>query len=51
MEKTCELCRKEDTELVIHHTRILVLLKGKVKYEEIMLKRRIKNFAVCIQRM
>ena len=51
MEKTCELCGKEDTELVMHHVRKLAQLKGEVKWEEMMLKRRRKTLAVCPQCM
>lgn len=51
MEKTCELCGKENTELIMHHVRKLALLKGDNKWEELMLKRRRKTLAVCPQCM
>lgn len=51
MEKTCELCGKENSELVMHHIRKLSLLKGDTEWESLMLKRRRKTLAVCPQCM
>lgn len=47
MERTCELCGKEDENLYMHHVRKLTLLKGEVEWEKLMLQRRRKTLAVC----
>lgn len=45
---TCELCGKENTRIEIHHVHKLKDLKGKSFWEELMIARRRKTLALCI---
>ena len=44
----CELCGKENTRIEIHHVHKLKDLKGKSFWEELMIARRRKTLALCI---
>lgn len=43
----CELCRKENTNIEIHHVRKLKNLQGKSYWEAFMIARRRKTLALC----
>ena len=43
---TCELCGKQ-SNVVMHHVRTLVTLKGESEWEKLMLKRHRKTLVVC----
>ena len=45
--KVCELCGRTDVPLVIHHVNKVKNLKGKQKWEMIMIAKRRKTLAVC----
>ncbi len=45
--KVCELCGKTNTPLEIHHVNKVKNLKGKEKWEKIMIAKRRKTLAVC----
>lgn len=47
--RKCEWCGKEDVEIHIHHVRKLKELKGKAKWEQLMIARRRKTLALCKQ--
>ena len=45
----CEYCGKEDTKIEIHHIRKLKNLKGKNYWETLMIARRRKTLALCLE--
>jgi len=45
--KTCELCGQENVPLEIHHVNKVKNLKGKKKWEMVMIAKRRKTLAVC----
>lgn len=45
--KVCELCGRTDVPLVIHHVNKVKNLKGKQKWEMVMIAKRRKTLAVC----
>lgn len=48
MDRTnCELCGKEEDNLVVHHVRKVKDLKGKNSWERIMIEKRRKTLVVC----
>ncbi len=46
--KTCELCGEAKEEITIHQVRKLKDLKGNHEWERIMLDKRRKTMAVCL---
>lgn len=47
--KTCEWCGAEGVDLEIHHVRRLKDLKGKKKWEQLMISRKRKTLALCVK--
>jgi group II intron reverse transcriptase/maturase len=45
--KCCECCGEQDVEIEIHHVRKLKDLKGKKRWEKLMIARRRKTLALC----
>lgn len=49
LAEKCEICGTKETQLEIHHVRKLKDLKGKRRWEQIMIARRRKTIALCPQ--
>lgn len=45
----CEICGKENTSIEIHHVRKLKDLKGKNYWEKLMIARKRKTLALCLE--
>lgn len=43
----CEYCGAQDVDIEIHHVRRLKDLKGKKRWEKLMIARRRKTLALC----
>lgn len=46
-QQTCEMCGATDTNVVMHHIRTLVGLKGDTPWGKLMLSRHRKTLVVC----
>lgn len=46
--RECEICKANDVPLEMHHVRKLKDLKGKAKWEQLMIQRNRKTLALCI---